>query len=94
VGAGGGLSAAIIVVNPLQLLDRLRHVTDIQELEYFTHEHVAAVHADTTHPFTLDLQQYRLFQHYESPSGALVVNEIEAYQIYTSNVTDGHPQDM
>jgi len=85
--------AAQLSRNPLQLLDRIKRVTDIQELEYFTHVHVADVHADTTHPFTLDLQEYRFFQHHESRSGTLVVNEIAAYQIYTSNAMDGQPQD-
>jgi len=68
-------------------------MTDSSELEYFTHEHVADISALKTKPFTVDLKEDRYLQYYESASGALVVNEIEAYQIYTSNVTDGQSQD-
>jgi len=62
-------------------------------MEYFTHEHVAAINAQKTHPFTLDLKKYQFFVHYQSTSDALVISKLEAYQIYTSNVTDGQPQD-
>jgi len=79
--------------NAIQLLARIRNKTRFPDLEYFTHEHVAAINAQKTYPFTLDLKEYRFFLHYECTSDALVVNELEVYQIYTSNATDGQPQD-